>query len=400
MQSKLHLLVASRSKAALEETAGKLSAQSHYKIDTRHIENGHADPLWGLSFVPDVIVLTLDATGHEDLAALTEGQAPGRPPMIVLAENGDAQTMRLAMQAGARDFLPGVTTAEDLVVSVERVASQLTRHDDEAASSLTVFVNAKGGSGATFMASNVAHISTEASQRSTALLSLDMQFDSLAQLFDAKLRHGLLQVLDSVDDLDAVALDAYMTQHESGLRMLAAEPENVVECHENKTEALGRLLEKMLAHYDHVVVDMPRRVDPYMVPVLKRATRIVLVVEQTLHHIRDARRMLQIFGAYGVTASQVLVVVNRFDKNSDIHMEDVKRALQGTEILAVPSDFKTVSESINLGVPMFAHARGSAVTKALVSLETHLGGKASDSGTGIFGKALTGILRKQAWQRV
>jgi pilus assembly protein CpaE len=154
----------------------------------------------------------------------------------------------------------------------------------------------------------------------------------------------------------------------------------------------------MTAHYDHVVVDMPRRVDPYMVPVLEKADRIVLVVEQTLSHIRDATRMLQIFGAYGITANQVLVVVNRFDKSSAIRVDDVARALQGTEMMSVPSDFKTVSESINLGVPMHEHARSSAVTRALIGLEARLGGKSRDSGTGLFG-TLTSILRKEAWQR-
>jgi pilus assembly protein CpaE len=206
-------------------------------------------------------------------------------------------------------------------------------------------------------------------------------------------------VLDHVDSLDAVALDAYMTQHESGLRMLAAKPENVIECHLDKAKQLGQLVDKMTRQYDHVIVDMPRRIDPYMVPVLERATRLVLVVQQTLSHLRDASRMQQIFTNHGISTDQILVVVNRFDKNAAIDLEDVKRSLQGCELTVVPSDFRTVAESINLGIPIYQHAKGSAVTKALVALETKLGGGTTKTSSGFFDKAFSNLLRKEAWFR-
>lgn len=390
------MLLASRSKPALIKLAGELKQESGYKVDARHIENGHSDPLFGLSFVPDVVVMILNERGHHDLSALLEEQAPGRPPMIVLAEQGDAQTMRLAMQAGARDFLPGPVAVEDLISSIDRVSVRVDRQPASDGRNLTVFVNAKGGSGATFLACNVAHVLASVSHRSTALLSLDMQFESLAQYFDTRLRHDLLEVLETVADLDAVALDAYMTQHASGLRMLAAHAENTLEqCHDRRAQ-LDSLLEKMTAHYDHVVVDMPRRSDQNMVPVLSRADRIVLVVQQTLSHLRDASRMLQIFDAHGVGREQVLVVVNRFEKRSSIGIEDIKHTLRDPEIVVVPSDYQTVAESINLGVPIYEHARGSAVTKAVVSLETRLGGGSGKHATGFLSKAFSQLLRKEA----
>jgi pilus assembly protein CpaE len=399
MSKRLEVLLASRSKQAITDLATDLREASSYKIETRHIQNGHANPLYEVRSIPDVVVMLLNDTGHNDLEALIGEQTPGGPPMIVVAENGDAKTMRLAMRAGARDFLTGAVAVEDFVESIDRVADQLVETSTEHEANLTIFVNAKGGSGATFLACNTAHILKSVSEQSTALMSLDLQFDGLSQYFDTELRHGLMEVLDSVDSLDDVALDAYMTQHESGLRMLAAVPEDKIQCHSDRADHLGVLLDKMLAHYDHVVVDMPRRIDPYMVPVLERATRIVLVVQQTLGHLRDATRMLQIFGAYGISSRQVLVVVNRYDKNAPISSDDIKRALKGTEVSLVPSDFKTVAESINLGVPMHEHARGSGVTKALTALETQVGGSSAKIPTGFFGKAFSHILRKDKWSR-
>lgn len=397
MARKLTVLIAGRSREAMTAVAADLSTAGTYKVETRHIENGHSDPLFELSFVPDVVVMVLNDRGHSDLAALPGERKLGGPPMIVIAEHGDADTMRLAMRAGARDFLCGEVSTEDLCDTIEQIASQSRSDNGEHEDQLTIFVNAKGGSGATFLACNTAHILKSVSGMSTALMSLDLQFSALSQYFDVELRHGLMSVLDSVDSLDDVALDAYMTQHDSGLRLLAAEPENVIQCHADRAGQLEALVGKMMARYEHVVIDMPRRIDPYVMPVLERATRIVLVLQQTLGHLHDAARMLEIFENQGISRKQVCAVINRYDKNAPISVNDVQRAMKGASIAMVPSDFKTVAESINLGIPIHEHARGSKVTKALHALETQIGGASAKSKGGLFGKAFSSFRRKDQW---
>jgi pilus assembly protein CpaE len=393
MDSKPIILLASRSKPALADLLAKLSSETRYELRSRHIVNGHADPLWGLSFVPDVVVMSLTERGHDDLAELTKQPPAHRPPMIVLAEHGDAQTMRIAMQAGARDFLPGALNGAELIASIDRAAAQTVKAVEGSSSNLIAVVNAKGGSGATFVASNLAYTLNTVSKHSTALMSLDMQFESLMQHFDLRLKHDLMEVLENADSLDAVALDAYMTQHASGLRLLAAKPENTFEGCEDRSAGLGILLDKLAEHYEQIVVDMPRRVDPYVATVLKRADRVVLVVQQTVGHLRDAVRMLQIFGYHGLRDEQVLVVVNRYEKDSPVGMEDIQRSMRDIEVINIPSDFKTVAESINLGVPIYEHARGSVVTKSLTNLGTKLGGRAVATGGSRLGRAFSSLLR-------
>jgi pilus assembly protein CpaE len=398
MPRKMTVLVASRSKEAMAKVATELDANSNYKVAIRHVENGHADPVYGLSFVPDVVVNLLTDRGHSDLEALGNEISAGSPPLIVAAENGDANTMRLAMRAGARDFLCGHFEIEDLVETIDRIACQLDG-GAESEENLTLFVNAKGGSGATFVASNVAHILTTVSDVSTAMLSLDVQFGGISQYFDTELRHGLMDVLNSVESLDDVALDAYMTQHESGLRLISARPESKIQCHSDRAGQLGMLVEKMMSRYEHVIVDMPRRIDPYFIPVIERATRTVLVLQQTLGHLQDGARMLEIFQNYGIAPTDVVTVVNRYDKNSPISIDDIKRSIKGTEIALLPSDFKTVSESINLGMPIHEHSRGSSVTKALLALETKIGGSSAERKTGIFSRAFGNLLRTDKWSQ-
>ena len=368
----------------MEYLADGLAEEGKYRLEQRLVENGHADPVYGLHQMPDVVVMVLDDRGNGDLEALIGERDEGGPPLIVVAEHGDSSTMRLAMRAGARDFLSGRI---DLGEIVEK--------SREAGHELTIFVNAKGGSGATFTACSVAHILKSVSDKSTAMLSLDFQFGGLSQYFDTKIKHGLLEVLDSVETLDRVALDAYMTQHESGLRLLVSKPENKVQCHADRAGQLEMLIDKMLRCYEHVIVDMPRRVDPYVLPVLERASRIVLVLQQTLGHLHDATRMLELFRNCGVPPERVLVVANRYHKNNPISLDDIKRTLKGTEVCLIPSDFKTVAESINLGIPIHQHARNSAVTKALMALGRTVSHTEDVVPQSIVSRALSNILGKE-----
>jgi len=395
MAKRLEVLLAGRTQASIEGLKAELAIASSYRIQTRHIENGHADPLHGLSQVPDVVVMILDDRGSTDLESLLGEIKEGSPPLIVIAQQGDATLMRLAMRAGARDFLSGSIVIDDLVETIDRVAEQFVDKSREAQNELIIFVNAKGGSGATFAACNVSHMLTSVSEKSAVLLSLDLQFGGVSQYFDIKLRHGLMEVLDSVESLDKVALDAYMTQHDSGLRLLAAEPEKLIQCHSDRTSQFGILIDKMMNCYEHVVIDMPRRIDPYVVPVLERASRIVLVMQQSLGHLHDASRMVDLFENYGIAPSQVMVVINRYEKNSPISLDDVKRTLKGTDISVVPSDFKTVTESINLGIPIHEHARGSSVAKALRALERKITGADENASGGLLRRTFSNILNKE-----
>ena len=242
---------------------------------------------------------------------------------------------------------------------------------------MTAVVNAKGGAGATFLACNLAHLAVSTTGESTALIGLDMQFPTLPSYFDMKLQHGLMQALESADELDAVALDAIMASHDSGLKLLAAIPEDFRFGFDNLVQQTNKLFDLLLDNYKHVVVDMPRRIDEFNAHVISRASRILLVVQQSLPHVQDATRLQQLLrDQLGIPSSQLLVVVNRYAKNAEIQLGDIEKALPGSEVVTVPNQYKAVSESINFGVPMYEYARQSTVTRSLIELQSKLFGYA------------------------
>jgi pilus assembly protein CpaE len=372
MRTKLKLLIAGRAEEPLAQLSARLSERGDLDVQTRHIVNGHADPLYGVKEMPDVLVLHLPNDDGGELSALLERPASMRPPLLVVSADNDAGLMRLAMKAGARDFVAGDAGLPDLDASIDSIRDDLQARPAETGE-LIALINAKGGSGATFLACNLAHVTAKLSAEATAVVSLDMQFPNLPAYFDMKLRYGLLQALDSAEELDAVALDAYMSVHDSGLKLLAARPEDFRFSYDSAAERANRLFDLFSQQYAHVFVDVPRRFDEMTAQIVSRASKVVLVLQQSLPHVQDATRVVQIMrDQLGVPTERIALVVNRFDKKAEIQLEDIQQALPGVAGYTLPNYFKLVAESINLGVPMLDHARNSELTRALIKLQSHL----------------------------
>lgn len=393
---RLKVLVASRNEAALGDLVREIGAAG-FDVTPRHVSNGHGDPLFGLTVVPDVLVLQVGAGGEADLTEVAGAAGPTRPPTIIIGPAGNTACMRLAMRSGARDYLEEPVPREELLRSLERIRRDVAGRERPREGVLFAVVSAKGGSGASFVAVNLAHIMAVTTEQRVALLDLDLQFCTLAQYLDVKQEHGLLQALDMADQLDGVALDAYMAKHKSGVSLLGVLEDEMVLARDVPLDRFVRLLDVAKGNYDRVVVDMPRQIDDVTAAVYERADRVLLVVQQELANLRDAARLRRILvRELGLPPEKLVIVVNRYDKNLQIELPDVKRALsaENQELIVVPNHYRSVAESINVGVPMLDHARGSSVTRALQQLESRLvGANPEHVERGGLSRAFTSLMR-------
>jgi len=373
---KLTILAASRDKAALEQLKTILGDVA-FDVTYKHVNNGHADPLHGLAEVPDILVLQVGAKGEAELSEIVSQGNAGRPPTIIIGPAGNTACMRLAMQGGARDYLEDPVSPADLLASIQRIDREISETRPARHGSLVAVVSAKGGSGASFIAVNLAHIMTAHSKARVALVDMDLQFSSLSQYLDIEPEHGLLQALDMAEQLDSVALDAYMAKHKSGLSMIGVLQDEMVLTRDIPMERFAHLLDTVRQNYDRVVVDLPRQIDDVAAAVYDRADRVLVVVQQEVANLRDAVRLRNILvRQLGLSPDKIEIVVNRYDKNFQVELADIRRTLscENRDPMLVPNQYRDVSESINVGVPIMDQHRSSAVTKALMQIEARLGG--------------------------
>ncbi len=371
----IKILIAGRDKDALTSLEENLPGLG-CEISIRNISNGHADPLYGLPDLPDLLIFHVDESNEAELACLVERPAELRPTTLVVGPGGNTHLMRMAMKAGAVDYLEDPASKEELAETLEQLKKSLAiRTTDEGR--LIAVVSAKGGSGASFLSANLGHMMAKVSKKNTALLDLNLQYASLGQYLDLQCEHGLMQALDVIESLDETAMDAYMAKHKSGVSLLGPLPDEIVLTRDVPLERFARLIDQMKAHYDFTIVDQPRDLHEMSATVYERADRVLIVMQQELANIRDASRLREILlTEMAVPENRITVVVNRYDKKAPVELGDICRALntQKSELVLVPNDYRDVAESMNIGVPMYDHSRGSAVTKALMKFEGRLTG--------------------------
>src|SRR5271168_2734896 len=171
---------------------------------------------------PDVLLVDIPADSPSTAMRAVELLHQELPDSAVFAIGSlnQPQVIVSAMRAGAREFIERPTTTTDLLEAFVRLTTAQRRVQKEGPrGKVFSVVNAKGGSGATTVAVNLA-LALQAAHGHTALVDL-------APLGHSSL-HLNLKPLFSVGDairnlhrLDSSLLESFMTRHGGGVQLLA-----------------------------------------------------------------------------------------------------------------------------------------------------------------------------------
>ena len=394
------VLLTSRNSAALRPLQQCLAQQSEFEAHARIITNGFTDPLHGLPFSPDIVILRVDAEHLAELTAWSSKGGAGRPPLIVVGPAGQVEAMRLAMRSGAKDFLVEPVAPTDLMAALRQVRTD-SGSSARAGSQGGIYamVGAAGGTGTSFISVNVARILAEDSERTGGsppmLVDLDLNFAPLAHHLDLHPERGLLQAIDAVDGLDEFALSGFGARHRSGLRLLSTTGGAAVLSKDVSADKLSKLLDVLTANHPQVLVDLPHVLDSLTATVFSMSAHIVLVLQQSVLHVRNAARFINILKTeLGVSPDRVHIVINRYRKDALVELDDVRRSLDVDTVLTVPSHYRSALESVDTGVPLFEMDRNSAVARSVQQLAATLTGEADTPPASLLQRVLPSFLRK------
>ena len=390
----IQVLIAGRSEEGLQAIQTAIATITGVNTESLLMVNGATDPLLGMSECPDVLILHNSSNIASELQSLSERPQDEIPELLIFGANLPQEAVKFAVRAGVRDLV-----AEEDPGALARALSDLALElnaDDAERSNIVAVINAKGGSGGTFIASNIAHLAAENSPGDTLIVDLDFQFASLPYYFDLAPKRSLLDALAHVNELDQVAIEAYTAEHASGLRIMSPLPDTQSTIDFDITQRILALLPILKSRYRHIVFDVPRHIDEVSSPILQNANQVLMVLQQSLPSVRDAVRLkTTLVRDVGIDDSKIHVVVNRHLKSGSIELKDIEEALGEEQLLLVPNHFKAVGQSIDIGVPISEIAPTSPVVKALSNMQTRFVGEPS-SGSQANGSS-TAIERLKQW---
>ncbi len=230
------------------------------------------------------------------------------------------------------------------------------------------FMSCKGGSGATFLATNFGYALAALAGRKVLLLDLHGQFgDATLYVSDQKPAMTLSDICSQIGRLDAAFLESCLVHVAPGYGVLAAADDPALAT-QMKPDHIDAILRVARQHYDYVLLDVGRQIDALSLRALDQADAIYPVLQLALPDIRDGRRLLDIFRSLGYPAERTRLIVNRYEKGGKLRLADLEQALGADVLHTVPNDYLSATDSVNQGIPLLQLARSSPVARSLAEL--------------------------------
>ncbi len=299
---------------------------------------------------PDVLLVDIPADNTSPAMRAIELLHQEIPECAVFAIGGLAQPQVIvnAMRAGAREFIERPTTTTDLLEAFVRLtAAQRRVHKEGPRGKVFTVVNAKGGSGATTVAINLA-LALQSAHGHTALVDL-APLGHAALHLNVKPLFTVADATRNLHRMDSSLLESFMTRHNGGLKLLAGT--NAPAAIEPSTAEFVRLFDMLVTNYRYVVVDNSSRLDAASRLVANLSETVLLVACTDVASLWSAARVQQYLGETG-NRDRVRLVLNRFRKVPGFSESDAEAAAGAKLIWRVPNQYFAVSSAIDRGIPL------------------------------------------------
>jgi len=321
-----------------------------------------------------VLLVDLDATRSDEIAALQNlaRRLAGSVPILVVTAGFSESVARQLIQLRIADFLVKPVDPVELVRACGRVAKS-SAADGATEAEIYTFLPAVGGAGVTTLALQSALLLLNSNPRrpsSTCLVDLDFQHGACADYLDIEPRLDIGEIEPRPERLDGQLLEVMLSQHGSGLAVIAA-PNRPAEMRSFDADVATRLLDMVSSRFDHVVIDMPRTWFAWTDSVLLGSNRLFVVTEMTVPGVRHAKQLVAAISERLKGGPQPQVIVNRFEQQlfgSGLRRADIEQALGAALGGTIPNNYRLVREAIDRGVPLEEVRPGNNVSAALKKL--------------------------------
>ena len=311
-------------------------------------------------------------------------------PVIVLSDGSPNGFVRHAFEAGADDVLVlgagegDIIVAEQLRFALEKAVARRTGAAQAAGTalgSLICVLGPKGGIGKTLTAANLGVALADAG-RKVAIVDLDLQFGDVGLSLGLTPERTLYDLIKSGGSLDVEKVEAYLTPHPSGARVMVA-PVRPDQASAVTIEFLRELYPLLRASHDFVVVDTPPGFSPEVIASIDSSTDVCMVGMLDSLSLKNMKLGLETLELMGYERRRVRVVLNRADTNVGVTPDDVEAIVGCPPDVAIPSH-RDVVRSINEGLPIVLSRPRSDVAKSFRALASAYLGESGQRNGGRF----------------
>lgn len=284
--------------------------------------------------------------------------------VLVVGRQNDVALYRELVRRGVSDYLISPQPL-DLIGAI----SELYEDPSAPFAGRTVaVVGAKGGTGASIIAHNLAHALSERLETNTVLVDLDLPFGAAGLNFNQDPLQGVAHALADPERLDTVLLDRMMVRCSDRLSLFAA-PAHLDEDFEIAASAYAEVTQKVRAAAPFVVLDLPHLWSGWMRHTLLSADEAVVVATPELASLRNAKNLIDLLLNGRPNDGPPRLVLNQVGVpgRPEISVKDFSEAVGLTPALVLPFEPKLFGQAANNG-QMLVEANAKAKAAEAIGL--------------------------------
>lgn len=268
--------------------------------------------------------------------AVVEQVSPAAP-VIAYSNDPSSRTYVAALRAGAKLFVDwpeqrgALATAAGQLLRGGRLAGRPPRGH------VTVVTGAKGGTGKSMVAANLAAALAEQHAQSVLLVDMVLDFGDAGLLLDAAGEYTTARAARRIAGDGPDALKDLLTAHESGMYVLPA-PARYADREVCGMEEMELLLDVAAAGFDQVVIDTAAILDDVLLTAVSAADLSLITTTAELASARNSRRYIEEMEAAGLPGDRALPLVNQVTADQPLGAAEVAEILERRSIWEIPFD--------------------------------------------------------------
>ncbi len=308
---------------------------------------------------------------------------PSLPVVALLGANSPDLVLQ-CMRQGAMDFLIRPFTSDQIDACVEKIARLIPApFGNTAGGKVIAVMPAKGGSGATTIACNLAHQCKRLGAERVLLADLDPLTGTVSFVLKLKSTYSFIDVLHREDSLEA-DLWKQMTTVSQGVEVLLG-PESLVDPNTELSSG-APIVDFAQSIYEAVVLDCGGVYGGWNMSLARLSDEVLLVATNEIASLYAAQRALMYMDSQRVDMNKVKLVVNRYHKDNGLLSDNIKDAFPTEVFQTIPADSEAVQKSLMDGKPIQGNTvigkNLSTLADKLVSFEKN-SKKGKDKGSGL-----------------
>jgi pilus assembly protein CpaE len=341
---------------------------------------------------PDVIVMDINMPGMDGVAAAEIiSQRLPTCPIIMMSVHGEADQLKRAISAGAREFLVKPFSGDEFSASIRTVFERELARRTQFEASLPVVpapvtptdagdhqviavFSPKGGAGRTTIATNLAVALQRESGARVCLVDANLQFGDVGVLLNLNPKDRSIAETVETGEPDGDIIDSCVIDHSTGIRVLLAPPSP--EGADLVTPTYMRqIIEHLRIGHEFVVIDLPSGLSDLSLAVMDAADTIMVLTALEITTIKNVRLFLEVAEQLEYARSKIRLVINRADAAQGIRIADVEASVRRPIDGTIVSDGRLSVLAVNRGVPFVVSHPDSVLSRDVTKLARTFAGE-------------------------